>query len=248
MLQICIDESGRGNGSVFVLAGFIARVQNWEALADDWHTLLVKSKIKFLKTNQAMSDRFYGWPPSERDKRLVEFARLIRRYVKASLTVLIDYDAFNRVLKFEQRIKGNQWFLKNPYETALWSLMGGAVAFLDGDPTQEKVEFIFDQGMSSPRKLEGIFRDVRKRTERPDLIAKYPHCRDDKEFLPLQAADLFAWHVRKVYEASNVGHVYDTRTWNILDSIERLDFSITEMELRDVRETVVAKQRAKSFI
>jgi hypothetical protein len=46
MLQVFVDDSGRGENAdnpTFVLAGYIGRVRNWEAAADDLQRIMRKN-------------------------------------------------------------------------------------------------------------------------------------------------------------------------------------------------------------
>jgi uncharacterized protein DUF3800 len=124
VLQVCIDDSGRGQEPVFVLAGYVARARNWEAFSHGWQDLLRKYGLKYLKTHEVM-DGFSGWSTSVREKRLLEFVSLIRKYTRSSIKVAIDYSSFNRVLSAQQTVKRNRWFLKRPYETALTGIIAG---------------------------------------------------------------------------------------------------------------------------
>lgn len=43
MLQVCVDDSGRGQEPVFVLAGYVGRDRNWIEFHRDWSDLLKKT-------------------------------------------------------------------------------------------------------------------------------------------------------------------------------------------------------------
>src|SRR6266849_29231 len=73
MLQAYIDDSGRGQSSGdFVLAGFIAPVENWLAFGHVWQTVLnAPRSLTYLHTRKAMSripsGPFEGWNREECD-------------------------------------------------------------------------------------------------------------------------------------------------------------------------------------
>ena len=55
MLQACIDDSGwDGTSPVFVLAGYVAKAEAWDAFADEWRALLDKASVKVLKTTDIL--------------------------------------------------------------------------------------------------------------------------------------------------------------------------------------------------
>jgi hypothetical protein len=70
VLQVCIDDSRRGQEPVFVLAGYVARARNWKAFSHGWQDLLRKYGLKYLKTQEGMGS-FSGWSPSGERKALV---------------------------------------------------------------------------------------------------------------------------------------------------------------------------------
>ncbi|MGB9380686.1 hypothetical protein [Candidatus Binatus sp.] len=55
MLQVYIDDSGRGVDPVFVLAGYVGRLRNWEEFSDRWQaTLRENPTIDYLKATEAI--------------------------------------------------------------------------------------------------------------------------------------------------------------------------------------------------
>jgi hypothetical protein len=55
MLQVFIDDSGRGVDPVFVLAGYVGRVRNWEDFSDRWQKVLKQPPaIEYLKATEAI--------------------------------------------------------------------------------------------------------------------------------------------------------------------------------------------------
>ena len=145
-----------------------------------------------------------------REKRLLEFVSLIRKYTRSSIKVAIDYRSFNRVLKSQQTIRKNSWFLKHPYETALTRIIAGVLSSVEFEPSRERIEFIFDHGLA------------------------------------FQAADLFAWHVRKEHHELALEKKYESPIWCALSEIPKPDFSIDEKELRGLRNRTSARLLGRS--
>jgi hypothetical protein len=56
-------------------------------------------------------------------------------------------------------------------------------------------------------------------TEDAQLFESEPTFRDDKKFMPLQAADLYAWHVGRAAYDLERGVNYNTRIWRALQSV-----------------------------
>lgn len=186
-----------------------------------------------------------GLPP--REKNVLEFVYLIRKYTRRSIKVAIDYSRFNRVLKFEQAVEKNKWFLKKPYETALTGIIAGLLSFVEFETSREKIEFIFDEGLAEPKKLAAIYKHVVSKTPRhvAELVDEPRFC-DDKKFMPLQAADLFAWHVRREHSELAHGRNFESPVSRALLEIPVLDFSMDEDELRGVKNRTVARLLGRS--
>jgi len=65
-----------------------------------------------------------------------------------------------------------------------------------------KIDFIFDEQGDEPSALIQSDFDKFKAaatTDMRDFIGSRPIFRDDKQFVPLQAADMLAWHIRRNY-------------------------------------------------
>ena len=67
-------------------------------------------------------------------------------------------------------------------------------------PDDQKIDFIFDRH-SAKGAIDTMWENYMK--QRPEELKKYygagPSFKDDEEFMPLQAADFWAWWVRKWY-------------------------------------------------
>jgi hypothetical protein len=202
VLQIWFDDSGKGHGPVFVLAGYLARVEDWCAFADDWNALLRKepSKLDYIKGYEAFGLRkqFKGWTENDRDERLKEFLQVTERYSGKGLAIVVPHDAFLAILK-----QSFQPF-KNPYMFAYALSFSVMLHFAHGNPDREPIELIFDNDLVKRRQAEKAYKEI-FRVYPADFVALLgsndPRFEDDKQFNPLQAADLLAYCVRARYES-----------------------------------------------
>jgi hypothetical protein len=117
--------------------------------------------------------------------------------------------------------------------------------FLVKENIDDKIQIYFDhQGGISERRLREAF-DEFMGGAAPELaarIADAPEFKDDKCVLPLQAADLIAWHIRRhIYEMQR-GAELDTAIYSELLSLrgrhsiwneERLQFLAQQMRQAD---------------
>lgn len=97
--------------------------------------------------------------------------------------------------------------------------------------TTEKAEILFDEDIDNKANLEKAFNEWVQvvRLDEPRwlnfLQNKTPEYRDDKCHMPLQAADLLAWHVRRMcLEISRGATSYDDPVWSALHETSGIKF------------------------
>jgi hypothetical protein len=203
MLAAYFDDSGSdGQGPVFVLAGWAASVERWHSFSNAWQAVLdleEPRRLEYFKMAEANSRRnqFWGWSEDERDRCVSRLTTVIKEHVAFGIYSMLWWDDYRIVQRQFPR------FQLKPYEIMFASLMIGAAYRAKG--IGERIEFIFDdQGLIGSNAAYAF--DLAKRHILPsdvaEIMAGYPIHRSDKEFLPLQAADLYAWHVRSVCNKS----------------------------------------------
>jgi uncharacterized protein DUF3800 len=144
-------------------------------------------------------------------ERLPAFYRVIEKYVVTSISCRINLADFERA-----HARAMEWALarnwepdfaswKNPFFYTFRCLIdhfhGGREKMEALVPLTEKVEFIFDNQGEKAAILAAwddyiALRDGAVR----GYYGTHPRFEDDQDFLPLQAADLWAWWVREWYE------------------------------------------------
>ena len=205
--QALIDDSY--TKEEFVLGGHIATAENWVQFSKDWEELLpFGTRAKNGAFHFKMKE-MAGNP--ERMARVEVFYRVIENYVSASISCRINQiefaQAYERAQSFAFRMNWSVDFAKwkNPYYFLFRGLMD---RFHDhrelikpAIPLEEQVDFIFDNQAEKSFILAAWDEIV---ANRPEEFHKYygatPRFEDDQKFLPLQAADLWAWWVREWYE------------------------------------------------
>jgi hypothetical protein len=202
VIQAFIDESVGTDGAI-AMAGHVAPVHRWADFSREWENMLRlglrdERGAYFHMTEMAQSP--------ERMSRVPGFYRLIEKHVGASISVRFNVKDLERARKriFVPGVPIDWGFVANPWMVAYRALMdffyssdarAAAVRII---PPDAVVDFIFDQSMNKKQVREGWESycagrpsDVIRR------IGREPRFEDDREFLPLQAADLWAWWVRK---------------------------------------------------
>jgi hypothetical protein len=196
------DDSGSSRKEpVYVLGGFISTVDKWKAFSDEWQSKLDASpSLAYFKMSEAaaLKGQFgRGWNPALRDQRVFELAEIIAKHA------MVRVDSWCYREPFDVTIKGilkDRPEFEDPYGILFYQLVFAIITFrLENGGTE--CDIIFDeQGIFPSRVL--LYWDFAKshspRPERAPILASQsaPMFRNDRKFLPLQAADLFAWFVR----------------------------------------------------
>ena len=206
MLKAYIDDSGWGGPSpIFVLAGYISTIEKWEIFSQEWQAVLdleQPKKLPYLKMNESVqlkkkNSSFYGWSEEERDERLKKFVPVINRNVEHGVATVIP------IAKHQELFKGTfkLSLLDRPYFLAFFSIARLISRIAYWMKPGAKVDIIFDT-QDNEKKSEFLnefksFLDVAPLKEKE--ILNYPSWESDTNALPLQAADMLAWHFRRQY-------------------------------------------------
>lgn len=194
------DSGGKGQSRHFVLAGLVSDSARWSAFSEDWRACLEQHpRIPVFKMREAAacSGAFRIFSPSQRDDRLRSFAQIINRYVEFAIWSVVDLEAH-----------AETWakFVKPQSEVYFWPfhtlIMGTCFDLWEECNWRERFEIIFDEQKifgERARAWYPIVREVmrQKHPEESQILPIDPLFRKDDEFLPIQAADLWAWCIRK---------------------------------------------------
>ena len=212
MLQMFIDDSGSGGDSRFyILAGFKARVAVWEAFSDDWKAVLDSDpKIAYFKMSEAESLKgpFKGFSKEQRNKKVNKFIDVIDGHDIWLTTVALPQQDYDQIIR-----PASSQVYATPYLYAfMWIVMAcaghtrqfGQLSDLGKnelwntyDPDNvEKIDFIFDRQKPEEDDAKRHYELIRTYAEWAPLVGSIRY-EDEKQFLPLQAADLAAWQNRR---------------------------------------------------
>jgi Protein of unknown function (DUF3800) len=236
MLQSFIDASGKGSPQRLVLAGYIAPVEVWEPFSIAWKTRLDEAGLPYFKmTEQRSKPEIAGY-----------FYRLVEDYdVRAAISCIVNTADLTKVC---QSIKGppgmvNMEAFTNPYYFAFKAIIKVLAQYQTKLGLTEPVDFIFDTENESINTLK-YYHFVRESSspEYARLMGHLPHYQKDEETMPLQAADLYAWWVRK-WENDGVSDWAKTLPfpWGIKKDIPRLVMTFKERDFRIEYSRALAK-------
>ena len=204
VFQAFIDES-EGETGVFVLAGHIATAEAWAKFSKEWEELLPYAYLQKDGTRIFKMEEMLRGGARQEDASW--FFRVIEKHVALSLSCMIKREDVKKA-KARTWVPGFwiDWdYVNNQYKLVFRVLMD---SFHDRRdlmeeviPVDQQVDFIFDERKEKRAILEMWDEYIEKRT--PEMRVRYgatPRFESDNVFLPLQAADLWAGLVRKMYE------------------------------------------------
>jgi hypothetical protein len=244
ILQAFMDDSYRKDG-LFVLGGYIASAETWVAFSKEWEaTLPFGTRTKSGRYHFKMSEM------AERHlmDRVPAFYDIIERHALCSLACKVDMTQL-------ERAKERVWipdtpiiwgFLDNPFLTCFRFLLDNfnqvrvsppepAQLFISRlTPPDRTIDFYFDEHSSKSAVISVWDEFVATRLEHArHLYGATPRFENDDEFLPLQAADFWAWWVRKAFEENRLDQIGegDFGTWKARKKIPALVLAPNEDQI-----------------
>jgi hypothetical protein len=100
VMQAYVDDSTEP--PVFVLAGFLARAEQWASLSAKWaEALELPPKLDYFKMKEAhaCTGQFYGCSEQARDDRLALLCEIIKGHVLAAISAAVRHDDYQDVFK-----------------------------------------------------------------------------------------------------------------------------------------------------
>jgi len=237
-LQAFIDDSYRKDG-VFVLAGYVASAEAWAKFAKDWEQLLPL----FGRRKRNGKYHFKMSEMAHQLDRVVPFHKTIEQHIGVSLAYQMRLDDLERA-KRRIVIEGSHLVWKlNPFKFAFRELLKHFHLARIGEnrellqrrlPSERPIDFYFDKESSSSEIYDVWERFVATRPENiRHLYGSMPRFEDDEIFLPLQAADFWAWWVRKGAEDGNLQQIgnADFGVWKGRNNIMAMVMRASEDQL-----------------
>ncbi|HEV7264157.1 MAG TPA: DUF3800 domain-containing protein [Falsiroseomonas sp.] len=231
VLHVYIDDSGQTEPPVFVLAGYVARAERWAEFSDAWKAALAgPPALDYFKMHEAFKreGQFKGWTVEARDKRLRLLAGIIREHVLASVAVTVRHEDYRTALKGVV-----DPFLDRPYFVLYHTIMFRLLQWELENGIDEPVDFIFDEQMHDSDEVQAGFSKLLEALP-PEMRKRFgqrPTHRNDKDVVPLQAADMLAWHVRRHHHAIAEGQDFDTAAVPVLEAIPSAVWNLTREQV-----------------
>jgi hypothetical protein len=245
MLQAFIDDSQTTNPPIFVLAGYLAPIDRWSAFTTRWQAILdMPPRIPYLK----MSEVRGTLPKHIRDDRINLFHSVIEECVTAGFSIMVPPDAIKRV--FEP----NDKFASHPVYCAFCSLVPHLAILINKcfSPS-DIIELHFDTQMNEEKRILTAWHFAQHNAivgspTLRQILSTVPHFCDDKSVLPLQAADLHAWWIRRRHVERMTGGERLEAPWKSKNTIEYMNISVTEEQLRESKLALLKRRALLNFV
>jgi hypothetical protein len=201
VLKAFVDDSGSGGDSPWVvLAGYVGTVADWEAFDPEWRAVLdTDPRIEYFKSSEAESlkEQFSRFSKEERNTRIDSLIAVIARRARLAISVRL------RQKDYEEIVKQNVpplW--DDPYFFLFPAFITAATAVERFAGAHELIEFVFDSSQKLDGRSRRLYEQMMEMDRYKSTVANVLY-RDDKKFLPLQAADLLAWQTRRAFCAAS---------------------------------------------
>lgn len=200
-VQVFVDDSGgKGQSKHFVLVGLVSDSERWSQFSREWRRCLDQPpRIEVFKMREAASctGAFHRFTEEQRDGRLRELAQIINRYAEFAIWTVIDLEAHAQTWAKLPKPESEVYFW--PFHILI---LGSCFDLWEECKWRERFEIIFDEQLifgERARRWYPLIREMMriKHPEEFAILPIDPLFRKDDEYLPIQAADLWAWCLRK---------------------------------------------------
>jgi hypothetical protein len=199
-----IDDSGsHKQGPAFVMGGLVAGWSEWARFSEEWREVLEeKPRLAYFKLKEALrrEGQFGRLSPKQRDGRCDRLFSILKRTAVFGVTVSVAWDSLKIPLQLFPKIP------LTPYQLLVVGLMGRVTSELARMKLSPRIMFVFDdhrEGSRLERALDDLLPNVPEAPRKPVMGISHM---DDREILPLQAADAVAWIARRLASEANDHH------------------------------------------
>jgi hypothetical protein len=202
----CDDSASESDSKILVLAGYVHDATVWGLFSDDWKRVLdAKPSIEYFHMVEAenLRDQFKNWLPADRDAKVDALADVIVKHKPWSIDCSVSRSDYDRIIK-----PVAPYDLRNSYFPCFCGVIVKLAQWHASLGLKIPVDFVFDEQQFIGTEAMAVFfyEALNSSIEDPAVLAllgSTPVFRNDKHVLPLQAADLLAWHIRRSKETRN---------------------------------------------
>src|ERR1017187_8242419 len=196
-----VDDSrtsdGSGHTNVFVLGGFLATADDWIQFSDEWEDTCDREP-KTLDWHMAEAFRIkgrYHWRnETDRDARIRELVTVVLKHTKYRVDCVVSAGNYDRIVK--GRLPAE---IDDPYFVCYYVVILAVAHYMNQANLYGKVDFIFDDQGPLGDRVARWYYWVKDHVppEIQSRLGSTPIFRHDRDVLPLKAADMYAWQIRR---------------------------------------------------
>jgi hypothetical protein len=200
MLEAFFDEAS-DNKNDFLMAGWLARFDEWEAFSAAWaKELKLSPAVEYFNHNEAMGNKcqFKGWSDEDRDSKMMALAGVIARYDLTGLVGKIDIpqldSLFSHSVAPRRQLRDIIKFTE-PYHHACQCVIAVTLGYqvVKIKNLDDSVDFIFDEGVRYLADIIDNYPRLKEILPAPaKKIAGTIVPGNDRQIVALQAADFLA--------------------------------------------------------
>lgn len=191
------EKDGSASGNIFLLAGFVASAERWEEFSDRFEDICNESP-QMPDFHMAEAWRIkgrYKWrDEAQRDSRIRPLIELIKESAQYRVESVLAWPNYLRIVKGQVSPE-----IDNPYFLLFYNVILSIANCMDKADLEGTVDWVFDEqgkvGAAANNWYyfirESVNENIRKR------MGSTPIFRHDENVLPLKAADIYAWQVRR---------------------------------------------------
>ena len=195
-----IDDSGSEPSSpVYVLGGLVLPVGWWNQIIADWDAVLKSApRVEYFKGSEVwdrVKGPFRALSDQERMAKVDALADILAEHHPAAFSLRVEWSVF-RAFTEAVPIHPDK---NDPYFFLFYGMIAQMSLWSHKEPNFGPVDIIFDNQNKIGDKALGWYDFFKANTtpETQGMLGKKPEFKDEKEELPLQAADMFAWYRRR---------------------------------------------------
>jgi hypothetical protein len=238
MLVAYFDESVSDVGTKdYVMAGYVQSVEVWERFSDEWAAVLEASpSLRAFHMSEVWSalrstgtlretNSFFGWKKEEIQTKLDALTSIIRKYHPWSIECRLSSSDFKTHIE-----EVAPYDLRSPW---LWCYFGIIKKLAELHLTMglsDKVELVFDEKDEEVNRALFFYQGFTEffTPAQRAMLSGSPQFKDDEKVVPLQAADILVWTLRRNGTDSSIVEDLPAKWLDLLDGGRHRAHNFTE--------------------
>jgi Protein of unknown function (DUF3800) len=222
-LTLYVDDSGSDpNSPLYVLGGVCLPASWWTKVSNEWSGVLAADpSVEYFKASEVWDrklDRekltpFVKFTDEERRRKVDALVDVVTAYQPLTSSFQLEWPVFKEFRRKYALPKGKD----DPYFYLYYGAILLQTRWGIRESNERPVSFVFDNQNSVGEEVKKWYPTFKDNCS-PEVRARLgedPKFKDEKETLPLQVSDLFAWYARRNATDSLAGEWHPT-VWNRL--------------------------------